>query len=274
MSTGRLYLYVAAALALGAIAMPIAARGPYTDTADTKATTVCAACHGATGTSVSDTIPNLAGQQAKYIEAQLRDLRAGKRKNAIMNAIAAQLHDDEIASLAAYFSALPPAGGAAKSQLLPHIAKTAVTFPQDYKTSFTKYATVDFPDRKQVRYFYANAVALAAARAGEPLPDGSVLFVEVYSARLGAESEPLVGADGFFVPDRITGYTAMARNPGWGANFPGMLRNGNWNYAVFTPEKTLRPAVNQAECLACHKGQEKLGYTFTLKQLVESARAR
>ena len=33
-----------------------------------KAATVCAACHGALGVSVSDTIPNLAGQKARYIE--------------------------------------------------------------------------------------------------------------------------------------------------------------------------------------------------------------
>ena len=39
------------------------------------ATTVCAACHGPSGISVSDTVPNLAGQRARYIEAQLSFLR-------------------------------------------------------------------------------------------------------------------------------------------------------------------------------------------------------
>jgi len=33
----------------------------------TRATTVCAACHGATGVSVGDPIPNLAGQRASYL---------------------------------------------------------------------------------------------------------------------------------------------------------------------------------------------------------------
>jgi cytochrome c553 len=36
------------------------------------ASTVCAACHGETGISVSDTVPNLAGQRARYTEAQLK----------------------------------------------------------------------------------------------------------------------------------------------------------------------------------------------------------
>src|SRR5262245_17951422 len=44
------------------------------------ASTVCAACHGATGISVSDTIPNLAGQRARYLEAQLKFFKDGTRK--------------------------------------------------------------------------------------------------------------------------------------------------------------------------------------------------
>ena len=37
-----------------------------------KVGVVCAACHGALGASVSDTIPNLAGQKSRYIEIQLK----------------------------------------------------------------------------------------------------------------------------------------------------------------------------------------------------------
>lgn len=37
-----------------------------------KAEVVCAACHGANGVSVSDTIPNLAAQRPRYIETQLK----------------------------------------------------------------------------------------------------------------------------------------------------------------------------------------------------------
>ena len=44
-----------------------------------KAAAVCAACHGALGVSVSDTIPNLAGQKARYIELQLNALKDGSR---------------------------------------------------------------------------------------------------------------------------------------------------------------------------------------------------
>jgi hypothetical protein len=46
-------------------------------------------------------------------------------------------------------------------------------------------------------------------KAGKPLPDGSVLFVEVYAAKLDG-GKPVTGGDGFFVEDKLLLYTAMA----------------------------------------------------------------
>lgn len=251
---------------------------PLADAADleagkAKVATVCAACHGATGVSVSDTIPNLAAQRAAYLEAQLKALKEGTRKNPIMNAIAAQLNAEDIANVAAFFAAQPGATGAAKSAFLPNLAKSGVTFPENYKTTFTKYHTIDFPATKQVRYYYANNAALEAAKGDKPLPDGSVLFAEVYSAKLDADKKPVTGSDGFFVPDRLLFYTAMAREAGWGKDIPEILRNEDWNYAAFTTAKERRP-VNQAECLACHKPLDKTSFTFTLKQLTDVAKSK
>ena len=235
-----------------------------------KVATVCAACHGAQGVSVSETIPNLAAQRAGYIEAQLKALKDGTRKAPIMNAIAAQLTPEEMGNVAAYFASLPGAGTAAKSEFLPNIAKSSVAFPEGYKEKFTRYHAIDFPATKQVRYYYANPVALKAAREGKALPDGSVLFAEVYSAKLDADKNPMKGAEGTYVPDKLLFYTAMEREAGWGSDIPDMLRNENWNYAVFTLEKKHRPGVNQAECFACHKPLDKASYTFTLKQLADA----
>ena len=235
-----------------------------------KVATVCAACHGAAGVSVSDSIPNLAAQRAGYLEAQLKVLKDGTRKNPIMNAIAAQLSPDDIANVAAYFAAQPGAGTGAKSSFLPNVAKTSVTFPEGYKDTFTKYHTINFPATGQVRYYYANRAAVQAAKEGKPLPDGSVLFAEVYAAKVDSNKQPVMGSDGFFVAEKLLFYTAMARGAGWGKDIPEMLRNEDWNYAVFTLDKQHRPGVNQAECLACHKPLDKVSYTFTLKQLAEA----
>ena len=186
-----------------------------------------------------------------------------------MQAIAAQLSAEQIADTAAYYASLPGAAAGVKSAQLPNVAKTGVTFPEGYKDSFTKYHTINFPATKQVRYYYANKAAVAAAKAGTPLPDGAALFVEVHSAKLD-DGKPVTGADGFFVADKLLLYTAMARDAGWGKDIPEMLRNENWNYAVFATDKTQRPGVNQAECLACHKPLNNVSYTFTLKQLAEA----
>ncbi len=239
-----------------------------------KATAVCAACHGASGVSVSDTIPNLAGQKARYLETQLKALKDSSRKNQIMYAIARQLSDSDITNIAAYFSAQPGAAATAKSDFLPNLMRTGVTFPETYKTTFTKYMTINFPATRQVRYYYANDVAVQAAKAGKTLPDGSQLFVEVYLAKLDADKKPVMGSDGYFEADRLAFFTAMARRAGWGNDIPEMLRNEDWNYAIFTTAKEHRPVVNQAECLACHKPLDNASYTFTLKQLTEVAKAK
>src|SRR6185503_963944 len=75
---------------------------------------VCAACHGANGVSVTDTIPNLAAQRAAYLEAQLRAFKEGTRRaagpaspTATMIAIATQLSPEEMKNVAAYFASLP-----------------------------------------------------------------------------------------------------------------------------------------------------------------------
>src|SRR3954469_4359238 len=173
------------------------------DAGKAKAATVCAACHGANGVSVSDTIPNLAAQHAGYIELQLKALKAGSRKNPMMNAIAAQLSNEDIANVAAFFAAQPGAHDAAKSALLPNLAKSRVTFPEGFRSSFVKYHTIDFPAAKQVRHYYANKAAVDAAKAGKPVADGSYLIAEVYTAKLDAEKNPVKGADGFFVPEKL-----------------------------------------------------------------------
>ena len=236
--------------------------------------TACAACHGANGVSVSDGIPNLAAEKAAYIESQLKALKDGSRKNQIMGAIATQLSANDIANVAAYFASQPGASAGAKSDFLPNLVKTGVTFPENYKATYTKYYTINFPATRQVRYYFASDVALQAAKAGKSLPDGSVLLAEVYSAKLDAENKPVVSADGFFVADQLVAYTAMARDVGWGKDIPEILRNENWNYAVFTVAKQPRSGVNQAECLACHKPLDKTSFIFTLDQITAAAKAR
>jgi cytochrome c553 len=235
---------------------------------------VCAACHGANGVSVADNIPNLAGQRAAYLEAQLRALKSGTRKNALMNAIAAQLSSDDIVNVAAYFGSLQPSYAAAKSEPLPALANTRATLPENYKSTFTMYQTVDRADIHQVRYLWANPVAVQAARDGKPMPAGAVFVLEQHAAKLDGERKPIVGSDGHYVADRLVAFAVMGTGQGWGDAFPEMLRNGDWNYAAFGADTKPRAGVNQAECLACHKPLEKSSFLFSLEPLAKVAKAR
>jgi cytochrome c553 len=254
---------------------PAAAPGPNAGAGKARAEAVCSACHGINGVSVSDTIPNLAGQKSAYLASQLRQLKEGTRKNAVMGAIAAQLSADDIANVAAFYSSLPGAPSTvAKSDLLPNVNKTNVPFPEDYRSTYTLYQTVNRPDINQVRYLYANPVAMKAAKEGKPLPDGSVLVLEQFAAKLGADKKPITGANGFYEPDRFVNFAVMGRNAGWGKDIPEMLRNEDWNYAVYAPDKKLRTTVNQAECLACHKPLDKKSFTFSIDPLTTVAKAR
>jgi len=66
----------------------------------------CAGCHGANGISNNPMWPNLAGQKQAYLASSLQMYRDGRRKNAMMSAMAKNLTDADIANLAAYYSGL------------------------------------------------------------------------------------------------------------------------------------------------------------------------
>jgi len=73
----------------------------------------CAGCHGGKGQSKNSQWPNLAAQQGAYLINQLNAFKTGDRANPMMQAMAANLTDADMANLAAYFSSLPAvtAGG-------------------------------------------------------------------------------------------------------------------------------------------------------------------
>ncbi|OLQ95753.1 cytochrome C [Vibrio ponticus] len=74
----------------------------------------CVACHGADGNSLLGMYPSLAGQHAKYIEKQLKDLKLGMtsggkqgRYDPVMSGMAMPLNEQDMADLAAYYASLP-----------------------------------------------------------------------------------------------------------------------------------------------------------------------
>ena len=74
----------------------------------------CTACHGPEGNSVNPLWPNIAGQNAPYLAAQLMAFKEGSRTDPLMTAQAMMLSDQDMADLAVYFESLPAAAQSVK----------------------------------------------------------------------------------------------------------------------------------------------------------------
>jgi cytochrome c553 len=92
------------------LAMAVSAPAMSADIAAGKAKAViCASCHGADGKATIPTYPNLAGQNAGYLELAIKAYKNGERTGAqagIMKGMAMPLTDTDIANVAAYFASL------------------------------------------------------------------------------------------------------------------------------------------------------------------------
>ena len=67
-------------------------------------TAVCGACHGPDGNSMAPNFPKLAGQGDRYLLKQLHEIKDGKRQVLEMTGLLANLNDQDLADIAAYFT--------------------------------------------------------------------------------------------------------------------------------------------------------------------------
>ena len=84
------------------------------DAGKAKALT-CTACHGPEGNSISAMWPNIAGQNAPYLLAQLAAFKDGSRTDPLMSSQAMLLSEQDMADLAVYFESLPAAAQSVKN---------------------------------------------------------------------------------------------------------------------------------------------------------------
>jgi cytochrome c553 len=97
---------------------------------ETIASQVCLACHGVDGNGITPPnhdYPKLAGKQPEYLLKQLKDFKAGKRKNDIMAGMVASLSPDDMANLALHFAAQKNKPGAVSSPELLDFGKKFYT---------------------------------------------------------------------------------------------------------------------------------------------------
>lgn len=142
-----------------------------------------------------------------------------------------------------------------------------VAFPANYKTNFVLYTSVDRHDNKTVRDLYASRETIQAAKAGKPLPSGTVLVMEVYKAKADDKGEPVRDAKGYLSKDGLAGVFVMEKRTGWGTEYRAELRNGEWEYARFTGDGKPGEPADTTPCLQCHQPKSGRDFVFTLPQL-------
>lgn len=83
---------------------------------------------------------------------------------------------------------------------------------------------------------YALPVTIDTAKAGLPLPNGTVLVLEVYNN----------GA--------LTDYFVMQKGQDWGLDFAEEVRDGDWHFQQFDPTRQVRRTAFADRCMSCHQG--------------------
>lgn len=78
--------------------------------------------------------------------------------------------------------------------------------------------------------FYANEIAMEAARAGEPMPDGAILIKENY----GEEK-------------KLVEITPMYKKEGYNPD------DGDWFWGKYEPDGTVDAAGKVEGCIQCHR---------------------
>ena len=81
-------------------------------------TAVCGACHGPDGNSMAPNFPKLAGQGDRYLLKQLHEIKDGKRTVLEMTGLLANLNDQDLADIAAYYASQKNTVGAADPALV------------------------------------------------------------------------------------------------------------------------------------------------------------
>ena len=99
-------------LLIAALPLLVAGSALAADGAKLYAEKTCVACHGPTGNKpLMPDYPKIAGQNAKYLEKQMQDIKSGARANGNSAAMKGVMHlvsDAEIKDIAEYLSKLKP----------------------------------------------------------------------------------------------------------------------------------------------------------------------
>jgi hypothetical protein len=96
---------------------------------------------------------------------------------------------------------------------------------------------------------YALRETIDIAKAGQPLPPGTRLVLEIYDN------------------GTLTGYFVMEKGIDWGLDFAAEQRTGDWHFQQFGTDKQVRRTAIAARCQSCHQSQAANDYMFTIDRM-------
>lgn len=97
---------------------------------------------------------------------------------------------------------------------------------------------------------YALPETIEIAKAGQPLPPGTSLVLEIYNG----------GA--------LTSYFVMQKGEGWGLDFPDETRTGDWHFQQFGTDRQIQRTAIAERCQSCHASQAANDYLFTTERML------
>ncbi|WP_162139861.1 cytochrome P460 family protein [Limisalsivibrio acetivorans] len=123
-----------------------------------------------------------------------------------------------------------------------------VSFPDDFKEGVLYFTR----DRGALtEYLYTTRKAIEAAKADAPFPSGTVITLVEYYRDSG----------------ELKRYVVMEKRAGWGSEYPEDIRNGEWEYQAFNPDKTVQKDESLERCFSCHKSMADNDYVFTVDEM-------
>ena len=123
-----------------------------------------------------------------------------------------------------------------------------ISFPENYKQG-NHYATILRGDIREE--LYTSPEAIAAARQGGSLPNGTVIMMEDYRN------------------NQLYRYIVMEKKEGGGENRPVELHTGNWEFQWFNQDRSIKRDENLSRCQACHASQSDNDFVFTFNRMKE-----
>ncbi|MDQ6423414.1 cytochrome P460 family protein [Paenibacillus sp. LHD-117] len=120
-----------------------------------------------------------------------------------------------------------------------------VDLPENY-TDGVIYTTVNRGNAHEK--LYASPETIEAVQNGEPIPQGTVLTLEIYRDE--------VLSDIFVMEKRLD----------WGDQ-PAEEQNGDWRFQAYNADQSLNTQRDVASCISCHASQERDDFVYTFDEM-------